>query len=41
MRPAYAIEYDFVYPTQLRHSLEVKGIDGLYLGGQINGDLRI
>ncbi|MBI3593063.1 MAG: tRNA uridine-5-carboxymethylaminomethyl(34) synthesis enzyme MnmG, partial [Nitrospirae bacterium] len=37
MRPAYAIEYDFVYPTQLRHSLEVKGIDGLFLGGQING----
>ncbi len=37
MRPAYAIEYDFVYPTQIKHSLEVKGIDGLYLGGQING----
>jgi len=37
MRPAYAIEYDFVYPTQLKHNLEVKGIDGLFLGGQING----
>ncbi|MGO9611833.1 MAG: tRNA uridine-5-carboxymethylaminomethyl(34) synthesis enzyme MnmG [Dissulfurispiraceae bacterium] len=37
MRPAYAIEYDFVYPTQLRHSLEVKSIDGLFLAGQING----
>ena len=37
MRPAYAIEYDFVYPTQLKNSLEVKGIDGLFLGGQING----
>ncbi len=37
MRPAYAIEYDFVFPTQLRHSLETKNIDGLFLGGQING----
>jgi tRNA uridine 5-carboxymethylaminomethyl modification enzyme len=37
MRTAYAIEYDFVYPTQLKHSLEVKAIDGLFLAGQING----
>jgi len=37
MRPGYAIEYDFVYPTQIRHTLEVKGIEGLYLAGQING----
>ncbi|MBI5100841.1 MAG: tRNA uridine-5-carboxymethylaminomethyl(34) synthesis enzyme MnmG [Nitrospirae bacterium] len=37
MRPAYAIEYDFVFPTQLRHSLETKSIEGLFLGGQING----
>ncbi len=37
MRPGYAIEYDFVYPTQLKHNLETKRIDRLFLAGQING----
>lgn len=36
-RPGYAIEYDFFDPTQLRHSLETKLINGLYMAGQING----
>ena len=37
MRPGYAIEYDFAPPTQIRHSLETKMIEGLYFAGQING----
>jgi tRNA uridine 5-carboxymethylaminomethyl modification enzyme len=36
-RPGYAIEYDFFPPTQLKFSLETKGIENLFFAGQING----
>jgi tRNA uridine 5-carboxymethylaminomethyl modification enzyme len=37
IRPGYAVEYDFVFPDQLRLSLEALGAPGLFLAGQING----
>ena len=37
LKAGYAVEYDFIEPTQIRHTLETRSIENLYLAGQING----
>ena len=36
-KPGYAVEYDFLQPNNLKHSLEVKNVEGLFFAGQVNG----
>jgi tRNA uridine 5-carboxymethylaminomethyl modification enzyme len=37
VRPGYAVEYDFIEPTQIRHTLQTRTVERLFLAGQING----
>lgn len=37
IRAGYSVHYDFVNPQQLKHNLELKKVNGLFLAGQING----
>ena len=37
LKPGYAVEYDFIEPTQIAHTLEARNLPGLFLAGQVNG----